>query len=207
MTKIENILILTNLLCNRQSVSVKTIMDRCKICKRTVYRYIQTLSEADIPVYFDKNLRGYRLLNKGWELPYKLNTDETLILLLSLNLLLSNVNDYYGPRIETIVKKILSKHSYELEKFYTDYSTNTGNKSNGQDISHLISSMIINYAVCSGKAIDLILNSDPDSKLRIRKPRMQISKEIYLSENYKGNNGSALLDDIDYVKLISPSGF
>ena len=60
MTALEKLFLLVNMLYTRRSVSVGTIMHDCSVSRRTVFRYIRTLSEANVPVYYDKDVRGYR---------------------------------------------------------------------------------------------------------------------------------------------------
>lgn len=64
MPKIDKLLILLELLGNRQVVSVSEIMEACHITERTVFRYLNTLADANFPYEYDYDLGGYRLLGK-----------------------------------------------------------------------------------------------------------------------------------------------
>jgi predicted DNA-binding transcriptional regulator YafY len=58
MTKTERLLFIVNLFRVRTSISLEELAQECEVSKRTIYRDLISLSELNIPVYFD---RGYRL--------------------------------------------------------------------------------------------------------------------------------------------------
>ncbi len=64
MPKIDKLLILLELLYNRDTVPMSTIVEKCRITERTGYRYINTLQDANFAVEYDADGGGYRLLGR-----------------------------------------------------------------------------------------------------------------------------------------------
>jgi hypothetical protein len=64
MSALNQLIVIVNLLYKRRCVSIKTIREICGISDRTAYRYIDKISRAGIPLYYDKNLGGYTLITK-----------------------------------------------------------------------------------------------------------------------------------------------
>ena len=58
MTKAERLLFIVNLFRVRKAISLDELAQECEVSKRTIYRDLISLSDLNIPVYFD---RGYRL--------------------------------------------------------------------------------------------------------------------------------------------------
>jgi predicted DNA-binding transcriptional regulator YafY len=58
MTKAERLLFIVNLFRIRKAISLEELAQECEVSKRTIYRDLISLSDLNIPVYFD---RGYRL--------------------------------------------------------------------------------------------------------------------------------------------------
>ncbi|MBK7143327.1 MAG: hypothetical protein IPH75_14730 [bacterium] len=46
---------------HRRAVSLKMIRETCGIPRRTAFRYLNAISEANIPIYFDRERGGYCL--------------------------------------------------------------------------------------------------------------------------------------------------
>ena len=61
MKNIKKIVSLYNLIHNRRSITTKTIKQVCNISDRTLYRYLIAFSEANIPIFFDYEIKAYRL--------------------------------------------------------------------------------------------------------------------------------------------------
>ncbi|UCD93733.1 MAG: HTH domain-containing protein [Candidatus Zixiibacteriota bacterium] len=58
MTKAERLLFIVNLFRVRKAISLDELAQECEVSTRTIYRDLISLSDLNIPVYFD---RGYRL--------------------------------------------------------------------------------------------------------------------------------------------------
>ena len=86
MSKWDSIITIVSLLFNRRSVSLKLIMEECQISRATTFRYLRSISEANFPIVYDPELRGYVLTNKKCLNISNLNSDEASIVVHGLEL-------------------------------------------------------------------------------------------------------------------------
>ncbi|MCK4225051.1 MAG: HTH domain-containing protein [candidate division Zixibacteria bacterium] len=82
MSKYDRLLYVLNLLRGRPGLSASQLARECEVSERTIYRYITSLSSANIPIYFDK---GYRLLSDAFLPPLNLTPDDYLVLKMALS--------------------------------------------------------------------------------------------------------------------------
>ncbi len=61
---IDNVLRIINLLQFRSFVKLDDIVDACGIHPRTAYRYLNSLSEANLAIEYDRKVGGYRLASQ-----------------------------------------------------------------------------------------------------------------------------------------------
>jgi len=118
MSKYDRLLFVLNLLRGRPGLSADQLARECEISERTIYRYITSLSSANIPIYFDK---GYRLLSDAFLPPLNFTLDEYLIIKMALSSSVfmkesplrkqaKNVLAKIEANLSTAVKKDLDKH-------------------------------------------------------------------------------------------------
>jgi len=82
VAKADRLLLILNLLRFRRNLKASDLANECEVSERTIYRDIQALSEARVPIYFD---RGYKLLTDAFLPPLNFTVDELLTLYLGLN--------------------------------------------------------------------------------------------------------------------------
>ena len=102
MAKYDRLLYILNLLRSRKNLNAALIADECEVTERTIYRDIVSLSEANIPIYYD---RGYKFASDNFLPPLNFNVDEYLMLKMVLE---SSPLYKSGPGRRTI-KAIKSK--------------------------------------------------------------------------------------------------
>lgn len=104
MRKSDRLFQMTNLIRSRQPLFAKTLAEEMGVSVRTVYRYIDDLSVAGIPVYYDEG-QGYRLLD-GFELPpLAVTQDEFDALVVGVKL----VRSWTGARLSEAAASLLHK--------------------------------------------------------------------------------------------------
>jgi len=77
MAKYDRLLFILNLLRTRKSLNAARLAKECEVTERTIYRDIIALSEANIPIYYDK---GYKYASDNFLPPLNFNIDEYLAL-------------------------------------------------------------------------------------------------------------------------------
>jgi predicted DNA-binding transcriptional regulator YafY len=158
---------------------VSEIADTCNVSIRTVYRYINSLLESHVPLSFDKQIKGYRLLSPpGFKLD-NIDLEESMLICLGLLFLSSKTDKSYKESIESLAQKICMKNKFNLKKFNTliNYKNNTNN--NSDNYSNLITTLLIQTAIDLDKKlyIELMDMSSKLKSLKIPKPAIHFKGE------------------------------
>jgi len=104
MVRSERLFILERLLREKKVTSLEDLCEQFGVSARTMYRDIRSLSNVDVPVYFEE---GYRLVSTKPEVSNPLTDDEQLLLMISLH---SNPLCKYRVlrlRLERLMKKLI----------------------------------------------------------------------------------------------------
>lgn len=109
MSKYNRLLHILNLLRSRRNLNAERLAQECGVTERTIYRDMIALSEANIPLYYD---RGYKLASDIFLPPLNLEFDEYTFLKLALESTPLTRTDKYS----TVAKKIRAKIEAGLSK-------------------------------------------------------------------------------------------
>jgi len=81
MTKYDRLLYIINLLRSRRTLNAARLAEECGVTERSIYRDIISLSEANIPIYYDN---GYKLASDNFLPPLNFSFEEYTCLKLAL---------------------------------------------------------------------------------------------------------------------------
>jgi predicted DNA-binding transcriptional regulator YafY len=81
MTKYDRLLHILNLLRSRRNLNAEKLAEECGVTERSIYRDIISLSEANVPIYYDN---GYRLASDNFLPPLNFDFEEYTCLRLAL---------------------------------------------------------------------------------------------------------------------------
>lgn len=112
MRKMERLLYILSLLRTNHWFKASDLAKKCEVSERTIYRDIISISEANIPIYFDG---GYRLLHNGFLPPVNLSESEAEFLLSLLRSSLFEGDKPYGKTAAVIIDKINAGRSKARE--------------------------------------------------------------------------------------------
>lgn len=197
---IQKIITMYNIILNRKSFTLKTITDLCDIPKRTVYRYLNQFSEANIPIYFDYNIKAYRL---NWEFKQNLvnfTLDEKLLIIIGLKYLADSVNDIYENKIDKLILKLISSQEHKIEKYLKMINTYIPSMKYSGDNSNFISFLLLNAAIHENKKI-MVKNKTDNSTISIHNPAIQFNGEWHLI-NKQDLENDRILSDINILNII-----
>lgn len=82
MTKVDRLFLILNLLKRKGGVTASDLASECRVSERTIYRDIEALSEAKIPISFDD---GFRLRADVFPPSLDLTMDEMLAIYVGMN--------------------------------------------------------------------------------------------------------------------------
>ncbi len=202
MGKLKRVLRLINLLTHRQQVTLDTIKNACGIPERTAYRYLRDITEANFPVYFDRNSHSYRLDRQSSMHTEEFDIEETVLMIVALKRLVRDLNDNYQRDVHALIKKLLVRQSLPLEEIVDAYEHQIAGLSDNQDGSQLISSLLISAAIRCDKKIRVTMNSgsSPHGDMRIDNPALRFRKQWQLV-NARGTSTEQA--DVPHIKKVS----
>ncbi len=108
MRKIERLLYILSLLRTNHWLKASDLARKCEVSERSIYRDIISISEANIPIYFDG---GYRLLHDGFLPPVNLTDSEADFLLSLLRSTILEGDKPYGKTARVIIDKVKTGRS------------------------------------------------------------------------------------------------
>jgi predicted DNA-binding transcriptional regulator YafY len=103
MAKQDRLLYILNLLRSRKSLNAARLAEESGVTERTIYRDIISLSEANIPIYYDN---GYKLASDLFLPPLNFNFDEYRALKLALESTPLRETEKYRPILKRIQAKV-----------------------------------------------------------------------------------------------------
>ncbi len=180
VSKIEKVVRLINLLSHRRYTSMEKIKSICGIPERTAYRYLQSISSANIPVTFDREHQGYTLTNKQSWIRSGLSTGEAVIVGVALRLLSRHVNEDYRAEIEELILKVSVQQECAVEDvilaFEGDIQLSGGEKS---DMSSLLTSILLHAAIQCDRRVRVTAKDEESGKepeFDLMRPRLRFER-------------------------------
>ncbi|UCD18330.1 MAG: YafY family transcriptional regulator [Candidatus Zixiibacteriota bacterium] len=128
MAKYDRLLYILNLLRSRRNLNAGMIARECEVTERTIYRDIVALSEANVPIYYD---RGYKFASENFLPPLNFTASEYVILKTALESTPLHRNARARQIIKSIRSKIESSLSSQVKnaRLYTSDATRVEIKS------------------------------------------------------------------------------
>lgn len=128
MAKYDRLLFILNLLRTRRNLNAAMIAAECGVTERTIYRDVISISEANVPIYYD---RGYKYASDNFLPPLNFNIDEYLTLISILESSPLYKSGLETKKIRSIKAKIEACLSQNVrkEKSYTSNPTSIHIKS------------------------------------------------------------------------------
>ncbi|MCX8128866.1 MAG: YafY family transcriptional regulator [Clostridia bacterium] len=168
--KINRLLEITIILLNRESITARELSDRFGVSTRTIYRDIDILSSAGVPVFTNKGSGGGIALLENYSLNRTLVSDHEID---SLLLALKTLQAIKYPEIDMIIDKIGSvfKNTEAADWVYIDFSQ-WGSKPNEYNKFINIKRAVLERRVISFEYI----NAEGNKSLRSMEPMKLIFK-------------------------------
>ena len=202
MSALNHLISITNLLYHRKHVSIKTITELCSISERTAFRYIDAISEANIPVYYDKTSKGYRLNHYADLSLDELNINEVIMVVVALKYLSLQMRNYYKESIENLLTKITSTRDFALEGILRMINAKLKSNVDDKQLNELVTSALIQAAVQAKKRLNIKFNNDSlEAETQFKKPRLKFKKRWGIIENEQEPHSTIPLKKISGVHI------
>ena len=102
--KLWRLLTILTLVQGGQRVRARDLAEHCEVTERTIYRDIEALTAAGIPIYFDQD--GYRLTDGFLLKPLHLSVPEAVALTVAANTLMKQEGTHYRVAAQGALDKI-----------------------------------------------------------------------------------------------------
>lgn len=204
MNKTEKLVLLINLLHHRKYTTFETIRKICGISARTVYRYINSISRANIPVQYDKTLRAYRVDSRDSFGIEDLKASDAVLLLVALHVLSQKLDNAYVEDVERLEKRILSKLTFPLEEVWESFGTRSEEAFQSENLSDLVTSLLVHTSVINNKKLALVL-ADADQRSRaieIANPSLTFKQEWRLEDSLSGDKKAIPVSRIRKATIV-----
>lgn len=162
--KINRLLEIVTMLLNRETVTAKELSDRFNVSTRTIYRDIDVLSSAGVPVYTNKgNSGGISLLEDYTLNKTMLSKSESEGLLLSLKAM--GATSY--PEVDIILEKISSifkgNHAHDwIEVDFEGWSSKVNEQDRFSKIRDaILGKQVISFDYINGNGIKSSRSAEP----------------------------------------------
>lgn len=177
MSKTAKVLQLISLLTRRQLVTMKDIKTVCGIPERTAYRYLNTISELDIPVFYDREKHGYCLSRTVSYADPQFDADEHVMLQLALALLSERVRTTQSDRIDRLKSKLLAMSPVRIENMLSNLATTKLSES--EDLVPALNELLIHVSINENAELELLVGGKdrPAEKISISRPSLTFDGE------------------------------
>lgn len=203
MNKTSKILRIINLLHARTSVSKRDVMMACDVKERSFFRYMNTISEANIPVFHDEERKGYTLSDRPLDSIPRIPLPGTLFLLFALELLSRCVSDGYQQYIDEVRFNLLSHQPEPVEKLIKGLRSRIPEDLTDADISDLLSLFLIHTAVEFRRKLEIVVDhSGNQTTVRLEQPALEFGPGWRVKDNASNNGSGWQLSDVRRVKVL-----
>ena len=199
MNKACRLIQLINLLNTRHHVTLEGIRKACGIPERTAYRYLNTISEADVPVYFDKEAGAYRLNSRSGALINDVSFSEAVLVLLALKCLRTVVNNHYGEDLDRLITKAVVRQEWEVESVLGPVVEKLTEPLKTIDVSEELTAALIHAAVCCGREVRVMTTGE---RVQIAKPGLLFKGDWQLVERASGDQTTRAGKAIKKVEVV-----
>lgn len=205
MKKLDKILMLLNLFYTRKRVSMESIRRVCEIPERTAYRYLNTLSEANIPIYYDRESRAYQLNRQDDVELGNLDINEQVLMVLALRVLGSTLPDAYQEALTQLSRKVFSRLSLPMEEvWHAMDKTVRADELDREQVHRLATTALILAAIQANRPIRLLRSEDDDGDKwhTVEKPSIQFGDGwCLIDRNSDGRPSAVALESIATVTI------
>ncbi|MEW6052081.1 MAG: HTH domain-containing protein [Candidatus Zixiibacteriota bacterium] len=202
MEKHSRVLRLISLLQSRKHVTVATFKRFCGIHERSVYRYINTISEADIPVYYDRTLKAYCLARPVTYSLENLAMNESVLLVIALRLLRLHVGGEYRTEIDALLKKTVSHQSFPVEETLAALDNELGILRGRPDLTHAVSWALVQAAILNRRRVRVSVEDQSSQReIEIDEPRLRFKNGWTITPRDKRDDVGTPLSRVKKVKV------
>jgi predicted DNA-binding transcriptional regulator YafY len=204
MGQITRMLRLINLFCHRKVVTIEAMRETCGIPKRTAFRYLTTLSEENIPVFFDKALGGYRLAHENRYELSDLDLHHAVLMITCFRIAQRHVNQCYRDEIDDLVSRLIPAQEYAVEELDSMILGAESPEPGVPDYSVELTLALVNAAVLMGKKLEVTTtsNAGTDQRAIYENPNLVFQQEWRMGHRRTSCADAKSIESIAKVRIL-----
>ena len=196
---------LINLLNHRKTVTIEMIHKICGIPRRTAFRYLSTLSEENIPVYFDKDLWGYRLVCESGRVASELDLHHAVLLVTCLRIAQQHLNEDYRKEVDNLILLLTAAQRHAIEEIDNCTSFIRSRETLAPDHTLDVTSALVNAAVQMSKKIEVTTTSGKGGTTSAiyTNPNLVFQREWRVEQRQSDGSNSSLIESTAKVRILA----
>ncbi len=200
MGNISKIIRLLKLFYTRNLVTIDEIINLCDINRRTAFRYLNEMSEANIPLYYDNNLMGYKIRDFGSKFNTNMSLSEVALIVFSLKNISSEINQNYETDFEKALNELLITNEnaeFNIDKVSEIYEND---KIDTEETSVQLTNFLVNLAIDYNRSLKIFIGEE--LSIKIKEPRLIFEKEWNITESKIEKQKLFKIKNIQKIQII-----
>jgi|GEM_PF-3140221 len=191
-----------DMLNRNEAVSMATFKRELGVTDRAVYRYIDAMRKASMPVFYDADKRGYRLKGDQPDSEVSLTVNDRVILLLALSVLSNTVSKSYREDITELEGKLWNQSAAALTNLSDTIANQLNKVKLGVELTPTMTSVILSAAMELNKVlrVDLSRANHWERFVEVGEPRMVFANGWKLADN--DHEHTYPVEDVDRALII-----
>ena len=204
MRRLNKIVALISLLSNRHHVSMETITSVCGISERSAYRYLNFISEANFPVFYDKKLGAYRLAEQNTKLYNRPSIEDIILTVIGLKMLSQKLNNHYRADVDELIRRLVAEKSFPLEEVIQSFNNQLEKADRLEDCTELVSSMLLNAAITGKRKIRILIENSAtgEKAVDLNLPSLTFRKVWRLVNAQEIGSDETSLSEVTKVSIV-----
>jgi predicted DNA-binding transcriptional regulator YafY len=192
-----------DLLKHRRSVPREALERETDATERTVYRILRSMSEADIPVYYDRDTQGYRLNFQPSPMSLELSLQELALAVFALDLLSEVVGSGYQEVLAEARDRLVRCHPYDLDDTFLGHELAPAVDGLGS-IDAALNSALVSAAMEAHRSVEVDVDGDDGVPRRvvIAEPSLVYKSPDWLIVDKAGSESFAM-SSVGAVRITS----
>lgn len=200
MGNISKIIRLLKLFYTRKRVTIDEIITLCDINRRTAFRYLNEMSEANIPLYYDKDIMGYKIQDFDSKFNTKMSLSDVALIVFSLKNVSTEINHDYETDFEKALKELLitnTNSEFNIDKILNIYDSD---QVDSQETSVKLTNFLVNLAINYNRSLKLYVGHE--RFIKIHEPRLIFKKEWNITESKIEKQNLIKIKYIQKIQII-----
>lgn len=192
------------LLASNNRVTLQDIVDKCKVSKRTAYRYIHKLSSSGLSISLNQTDTGAVLVKNGLGIISKLSTNDVVYLIIALKLLSKFTNTHYAKEVNVIIDRLALESGLQLFEDINIEHFNSPQELSSDQLTKFLTENLLKTAAIQNASVKAISveSVKQNSFLKLGKISLAYDNEWNVKPKGSPKYKPIPMSDIVYAKML-----